>query len=101
LEVEGGCYFQRIADQSAAIQIFTVQIDGRNSTVFISPVIVDSPVGIATGGIEGDLAEAIVHDHRAPRVLDGSEQVEELAYAFFFRRATDIIEFEERSLYKS
>ena len=73
-----------------------MQIDGRNPTVLVRAVIVDSFVSIAAGGIEGDLAEAVVHDHAATRVLDGSEEVEELAHAFFLRRAADGVEFEKR-----
>ena len=46
---------QRIADNTAPVQVFVCQPDCCNLLVFVGGIVVDSLAGIAAGGIDGDL----------------------------------------------
>lgn len=62
-----------------AVQILFVQIHGGDPAVVIGCVIVDSPTGIAAGGILGDLKSALLVKRTAALLAHGAEYVEKLA----------------------
>ena len=80
---------QGIADQLGAIQIGAVHIHCGDLRVFIGGIVVNTPVGIPAGGINGDFKVAGGDFTAAPNLIYRSENMEEPADAFFFAIAAD------------
>ena len=83
---------QRIADQSAALQVFPVQVHGGDLAVFVGGVVVNAPVGIAAAGVNGDLVPAVPGAHAAPGMGHGAQNMKELTDTLLLARAGDCVQ---------
>ena len=70
-----------IADKAPALQVLPVHIHADNAVVIIGGVVVNAPVRVAAGGIEGDLVFSLSQMAAAALLVHGAENVEELADA--------------------
>ena len=52
-------FYRCIGNQLLGIQILSVQIHRRNLVVVIGVVIVDAPLGVSAGGVQGDFILAL------------------------------------------
>ena len=93
--------YQGIANQAVTVQISAVQTDAGDLTVFIGGVVVDTLMGVAAGGIEGEFVFVITDPDQSTLLGDTAENVEELADCGIFILITARIEFGEHSAYKS
>ena len=73
-----------IADQSITIQIFSMHIDCTDLMVFIGCIIIDPLCDITAGSIKCNLVFSIGYFAASSLLIHGTENVKELAYAFFF-----------------
>ena len=71
-------------DKAAALQILFVHIHGMDLTVTVGGIVVDPPVGIAAGAVNGDLIHIRGKFYTAELHFHGFEDVEKLIDAFAF-----------------
>ena len=75
---------QRKADQLGGIKIFAVHVDCGNLVILIGGVVIDSLARIAAGGVERDFVMSLTDLTAAALLIDGAENMEELADALRF-----------------
>ena len=72
----------RITDKCPVVQIFPFHVNCGDLMIFVSGVVVESPVGVAAGGVDGDFVLVFAQTHAAPGLGHGAKNVEKLADAF-------------------
>jgi len=80
---------QGILHQFAPLQFLPVEIHGGDLAVVVGLIIVDSPVGVAAGAVQGDLVLSLPQVDAAPLLLHGTQDVEKLADALFLPLPSD------------
>ena len=78
-EVDGRICFQRVSMQLAAVQVFPVHVHGADLAAVVGGVVVNAPVGVAAGAVDGQLQLSTVQLNAAPLHFHGLEDVEKLA----------------------
>jgi hypothetical protein len=84
LQDDPGLFNKFVRDKAAALQILFVHIHGMDLAVTVGGIVVDPPVGIAAGTVNGDLIHIRGKFYTAPLHFHGFEDVEKLIDAFVF-----------------
>lgn len=101
--IEGylGSGHQRIRSKAAAIEILRMHIQSVNRRIIVGTIIVDSFLGIAARGIDGDFIGIFSKLTATSLLFHGSEDMEELADGGFFVFLGDRVHFNKRSADKT
>jgi len=91
---------QREREKSLRVQIFPVHVDRCDLAVFVGRIAVDSPSGIAAGGINRDLWPD-ANKHAAAHMRDALQNMEKLRDAFLVRVAASGMRVHKRRTHKS
>ena len=73
--------FDRVATEFRSVKVFAVHIDSVDLMIVISGVVVDALCRVAAGGVDRDLELSFGDLTAAALLVDGAEDVEELAHA--------------------
>ena len=73
--------FDRVAVKFASVEVFVVHVNGVDLVVVIGRVVVDALRRVAAGGVDGNLILVLSDLAAAALLVDGTEDVEELAHA--------------------
>ena len=71
----------RITDKCPAVQIFPFHVNCGDLMIFVSGVVVESPVGVAAGGVERVLKAVVTGAGTAPVLRHRAKNMEALADA--------------------
>ena len=85
LEGDDLVFLEGIGAQLPAVQVFPVHVHGGDGAVVVGGVVVDAPVGVAAGAVNGQIQLSVAQQHTAPLHLHGFEDVEKLADALHLR----------------
>ena len=70
-----------IADESVPVQVLPVHVHGGDLPVIVGGVVVDPPVRVPAGGVQGHLIGPVRHLAAAALLLHGAQDVKHLAHA--------------------
>ena len=91
----------RIAHQQTAVQIFLVHIYSGNLMIVISRIIVNTFIRIAAAGIKGNFIVTLPHITASSLLVNGAQNMKELADAFLLRISGNRIHFDKCAPYKT
>ena len=83
------------------LKVGFVHINSGDLVIFIGGVIINSFIGVAAGGVKGNLKFSFAHIAAASLLVNGAENMEKLAYAFRLAFSRNGIHFRESDPCKS